>query len=385
VIIISQIIELVKKFKTRFAIYFIASLIVLFLFFRKVVSGLFRIGTNKNGIYVLVPISFQMGPVRQFSGSSKDLTSMIEQLNDIEFELINVSKSSLFAIYDLFYRSKLWHLVRADKILISISGSSGFLVMLLRLSTSATIVMRSHNAELPHRLHWLVLAPNIFNRIKIIKKLFLGFFGDILATLFAHRILSISDYEIEVYWKRLNPFCTNKFIYYPYKSPSWVKDLSLNKIYVTIVGGFDKSTLISNADSNFVSSGLKIQKMVHLNDLRLASYGDDTFYDFCDINFGFLDDVLTVMNQTSITLIPASSGWGFKTKIADAIELGQVVLIPRNLYNRIGIWKEVVIPVDDWEDINIYLMFSNDKLNSRIFIESIIKLRHNCFKSLGLV
>jgi hypothetical protein len=78
-------------------------------------------------------------------------------------------------------------------------------------------------------------------------------------------------------------------------------------------------------------------------------------------------------------LVPSGFGWGFKTKIGDALFFNQAVIVPRDLYNKSGIWKDRLIPIDDWSKIDSLEI--SDQIDNGALIQSINDIRSNCIKS----
>jgi hypothetical protein len=129
-------------------------------------------------------------------------------------------------------------------------------------------------------------------------------------------------------------------------------DSRLERPLAVIVGGFQSGTVISNADQQFIDAGSKIRDFVHSKGLLLVSVGDGVRYKFCDVNYGYTNNFEMILKKTAITIIPTSLGWGFKTKISDAVTLHQAIILPRTQYERLGCWRQLATPIDDWDDIS---------------------------------
>ena len=113
--------------------------------------------------------------------------------------------------------------------------------------------------------------------------------------------------------------------------------------------------------------------------MNLISLGNGVRYSFCDKNLGYLSDKEFLSMQESIEsiIIPTDWGWGFKTKISDAIFLGQRVFVPLEISKRYPSWVEALEVVVDWSEFR-YKDDSVKKANLRkIVMEKQKKIRRN--------
>jgi len=311
-----------------------------------------------------------------FNGGTKDIQSTLEQLSEmgISYELFHVSRTSSHALYTLLREPSRFFSI--SHIIVSIPGASGLIIPYLKILGFSEITFRSHNAELLHRWDWIKSSKSVWIILKSIKKMIFGFFSDFFVSLFASNILSVSEKEIDIYWSVLFPWSRRKLKFFPGVSPSHIGNGHLfreheggRRTYATIVGGFEGGTVISRADRHFINQGHKIKKYFNAMGFRLVSVGSSFNLDFCDINFGFVDNYLEILHNSEIVIVPTSNGWGFKTKIADAVTLHQSVIVTETLYNRLGIWRQMVSPIRDWADIpNLKVRtFSAEEYQSFLF------------------
>ncbi len=332
---------------------------------------------------IIVPKDFSL-VTPNFNGGTKDIQSMLEQMCDlgIVFEVFPVPRKTTHALHSIFrQRSKF---SSSSRILLSIPGSSGLLFLYLKILGFSHLTFRSHNAELLHRLEWIRSSKSIGEILKSIKKMFFGFLSDFLVSIFASNILSVSQKEIDIYWSFLFPWSTGKVRFFPGASPSHIRGGYLSKqknnrerAYATIVGGFEEGTLISKADQTFIEHGPKIKNYFNSMNLLLVSVGNKINFDFCDLNYGYVHDYVEILVNSEIVIVPSSAGWGFKTKIADAVTLHQSVVVSDTLYNRLGIWSQMVSPVKDWADISSLKLRVFSAKDYQVFLEEISHLRRN--------
>ena len=293
-----------------------------------------------------------------YNGSTKDIQSLIEdiELNHIRFKLVLVSRKSLHAWIDL--KTQIIDGVNRrhfSDVIVSIPGASGFLLPGLRILGFSNIHFRSHNAEVLHRIDWLRTEVGILGRLRILKKLIFGAISDFLVAYLSTTILMISKVEITKYWNKWFPLCKKKFVYFPYKPPSHLVNIihgrNPKERFVLIVGPYNSGTKISEADKDFLRNGAKIRDYFNREGFKLNSVGNGVYYDFCDLNFGFVEDIDLLVRSAVFVLIPTSRGWGFKTKILDALFNNIGVVLSLNLAQRSAPYSEFYSVVTSWSAI----------------------------------
>ncbi len=300
-----------------------------------------------------------------FNGSTKDTQSLIEDLTllDTPLKLVCVSRKTLHAWIDLkpqiMSGSKRHHF---SHILISIPGPSGFLLLGLRVLGYRNIHFRSHNAEAFHRLDWLRAEVGFARRLRILKRLFLGTISDFLVAFLASTVLVISKVEVSEYWNKLFALRRKRFIFFPYKPPSHIaemrSDQKKNGKFVLIVGAYRSGTRISDADNEFLQNGEMIHHYFNNHGWELHSVGNGVFYDFCDVNWGYVEDLDELMRSADFVLVPTSKGWGFKTKILDALFNNIGVILTESLAKRSKPYLNFYSTVSSWsaiEDIHLFI------------------------------
>jgi len=347
--------------------------------------------TNSSSLLLVFPDDYNPGSPN-FNGGAKDIQSLHEQIDELKlrYEYIRVSRLTSHSLYVLLNSVNRKRVFSASKIIISIPGNSGVILLFLRFLGLSNVIFRSHNAELLHRLDWLRSSNSIKSSFKAFKKMILGYTSDLFVSLFAEGIFSVSQTEIEKYWKRFFPWSSRKLIYFPGMSPSHIASsipiegipLS-NRFFATIVGGFQSGTIISQPDSQFLESGWLIKEYVHSLGLSLVSVGDQVEYNFCDTNFGFAHNYEEILRNTSLIIVPSSTGWGFKTKIADAVTLRQSVIIHRTQYDRLGDWRQMVCPINDWREIQLLVLKKVSFQEYEHFIENLRVRREECLITLA--
>lgn len=293
-----------------------------------------------------------------YNGSTKDIQSLIEdlKLNHIRFKLVLVSRKSLHAWIDL--KTQMIDGVNRryfSDVIVSIPGASGFFLPGLKILGFSNIHFRSHNAEVLHRIDWLRAEVGIVGRLRILKRVIFGAISDLLVAYLSTTILMISKVEINKYWNKWFPLCKKKFVYFPYKPPSHLvkitHDRKPKERFVLIVGPYHSGTKISEADKDFLRNGAKIRDYFNREGFELNSVGNGVYYDFCDLNCGFVEDIDLLMRSADFVLIPTSRGWGFKTKILDALFNNIGVIVSVDLAQRSAPYSEFYSVVTSWSAI----------------------------------
>ena len=324
------------------------------------------------------------------NGSTKVNLGLIDDLKKLNanIELGTISKTFFAGIFDIFYEKRLRDLVTcSEKIIVSVPGSSGLISAYLSFFCRKKVVFLSHNAEYLHRREWRRNLTSNYRKVQYYLKGLKGLLADFLVANTASKILVLSETEIEIYWKRLRKLSKrNIFFYFPYVPPTKfffkprnAKVSKLKKENVAIIGTFSESIGEYRETKKFLDSSSSIKTSINRKKMNLISLGNGVRYSFCDKNLGYLSDKEFLSMQESIEsiIIPTDWGWGFKTKISDAIFLGQRVFVPLEISKRYPSWVEALEVVVDWSEFR-YKDDSVKKANLRkIVMEKQKKIRRN--------
>src|SRR3989304_7723716 len=204
------------------------------------------------------------------------------------------------------------------------------------------VVIRSINAELFHRLHyikasllhkqWKSLAINLFF-------LFKCSLADFLCANYSDVILTISDWERQNYWRYITR--KNKIKYLPYFVPvsylpstPYPSDKRQNCLCMMSTS---MNSFLLDAAKNFITmvNGLEDG----CNDWDFYITGDVSGYDINLFNRiirpGFVEIPNKIMAESKVIALLSDYGFGFKTKLLDAIRHGCYALVTKGLYNRL--------------------------------------------------
>lgn len=308
-----------------------------------------------SSITVLIPLNYTIGK-HNFDGAGKDISSMLEEFARLNVTTVitQVSRKPLHAAFDILRDEELLSDIRKSKaVIISIPGSSGILVPILKFLGVRKIIFRSHNAEFFHRLDWIYASGDWLQRLRHGFKLVFGLFGDFLAASFSFHIWAISEFEIDVYWQRLLGSHSHKVYFFPYSPPNWIRELrELNKAdkeFAAIIGTNNPRTITNRLSDELIELLPMIQARALEVSLKLVSFGATNPIRGVE-HLGYLDEeeFKDVLGKTQIAIVVSEYGWGFKTKIGDAVYLDQQVVVGDKIFMRLGIWRSAVTPILFW-------------------------------------
>ena len=216
-----------------------------------------------------------------------------------------------------------------------------------------TIIIRSHNAELPHWIHHAFLESINLNFKRSIKCFLVALrngFGEYVMGIFANHILAITEWETECYWTKRA--AKKKIHYAPYYLLNYDKNIKsksdiVKKRCVCLMAP-NHSPFLQNAYDNF-------SRLVLDSDIKNE-------WDFCvtgnidetkipsNVNIekvGFVKDISKFLSNSNAIAILSEYGFGFKTKILEAASTGCWSLVSeKSLFNIPENVKVFCIPVD---------------------------------------
>ena len=339
-------------------------------------------------VLFLVPQGFNISDPKNnnLNGSTKVNESIVELLKEmkIRYEIECVSKTFLASVYQLIKVTRnAKRILYCHKVLISIPGSSGYLATFLSVICRKDVIFLSHNAELFHRRDWIRNIKGIRRKILYAFKAVNGFVSDLLVANSNCDVLVLGEREIELYWNRikLRKFDLKSVHYFPYIPPKRLRfsKSETSRINVAIVGTFAPNIGENRGNNSFFISLNPITKILNKVGLDLITIGHGNEYAsrVCKKNYGFVDDkaYLALNSKICAILVPSDWGWGFKTKIADAIFANQRVYLPRTLGERYPSWAQALFLIDSWNDF-VWVKMSKKERDIRNMVKrKQIKLR----------
>ena len=238
-----------------------------------------------------------------------------------------------------------------DVILVETTHPFGALRFIRKMAPDAVILIRSHNAELLHRYHWA--RAGRFHRLSV------GFLIQALERClldcFSSRasdwILSIDNWETQNYWSKVRPH--KKAVWVPFFLPeTYLAELMPEHRKRNICVHFGASLenpLITDATLNFIR--LVDRVAPRLPDWRFVATGACASKNHCEAKFiqwtGLLEKPYDALNSAKAMALLSPYGFGFKTKILEAVMAKAFVILPHALYRRLP--EQLVkfcIPID---------------------------------------
>ncbi|GHD49954.1 hypothetical protein GCM10017083_22960 [Thalassobaculum fulvum] len=283
----------------------------------------------------------------KYHGSNKDQAARQQYLRDRGFRVVTE------AVYDWRFGDLIERLDserHADPHVIILEAMLHHPLMryLRERFPNAKILVRSHNAEVPHRIdtHTAALLMEKGSRLAWLdpreaytrgRNVINHWRYDVGAIKLADHILSISQWETERYWPKLGP--RQKVSTVPYFMPrDLVYDgpLSASKAHSCVcLTSASPGPVIYDALRNFVRL---VEGLDDPGDWDFPVTGDlDERYATRSTRCRFVGRVenpIALMSEATSMALLSTFGYGFKTKILDAISAGCYTLMPQSLLDR---------------------------------------------------
>ena len=212
------------------------------------------------------------------------------------------------------------------------------------------LIARSHNAELYHRIHYFLafvrsrqvsLVQSIWENRVWLKIALQSFLTDFMSAWYAHYVLAICEWEKKYYWNLMKNPRRVKVVPY-YLSSQYYQELAVEqKKYqcVCLMSPGSKHTPFLMDASNNLSSLVDSlgDNLPHWDFLVTGELSNDEQNPLAKrmSQTGFLESPFPLLSQSRALAILSDFGFGFKTKILDAILAKNYVLVTGGLYKRI--------------------------------------------------
>jgi glycosyltransferase involved in cell wall biosynthesis len=300
----------------------------------------------------IVPESVE-NPQHLYLGTTKDIRGRTEyfQTRDIPFDELVVKKQKRND-RDLVRQLSKMSLDRYTAAIFEMPRYPASLRFLRLNFPHIRLITRSVNAEFYHRLHQCgatALNPVGMPTAKVANKSFLYLRSsltrlrlDYLCAKWSHYVLSITEWEKENYWQRLTD--ASKIRNLPYFLPDSYREDH------RFVAKKDKcvclmSTVTRDAGQSFNLDAAK--KFAQLVDKLEHNCPEWCFFitgEILDrqirmpervVHLGFLDSPFGILAESRALALLSDYGFGFKTKVLDAISHHCYVLVTKKLYSRL--------------------------------------------------
>jgi glycosyltransferase involved in cell wall biosynthesis len=230
-------------------------------------------------------------------------------------------------------------LKRFDAVLVEMTFCPSALTVLRQRLPNAILLVRSHNAELIHRYHWACAQGVSGVALKFLSEAILNCRLDVLSGRRSDVVLPITDWEADVYWKRLIPVDKVKYVpfFLPEPYASELKRPAVKRNLCIHFGSSLNNPLIADATRNFLQVVKQIDTKRPEWKFHITGAQPDFEFQLPDRVrwLGLLPDPYTPLRQAKAMALLSDYGMGFKTKILEAALAKAFVLLPPGLYKRL--------------------------------------------------
>ena len=205
------------------------------------------------------------------------------------------------------------------------------------------ILFRGHNAECYHRLHYALGAikyGSLRDSLKWFKESLKKYREDARCARFADYVLSITAWESEHYWPKFTnadkvitaPFYLTDFYLGEIQNQSQPRSNRCLCLMSTFIGPF-----LYDALHHYQKLVSKCRRFLPGWDFDVTGKIPKKWRNRApDINYlGLVDSPLDILCASRAMCVLSDLGYGFKTKILEAIMCGCYVLVPEKLFRRL--------------------------------------------------
>ena len=210
------------------------------------------------------------------------------------------------------------------------------------------LLVRSHNAEVFHQMQYALLTlrfsssrKDLLQSYRLFKLALSRILLDRRCSKLSHGILSITEWESRNYWryfvKKAKVFTVPYFLPSEYSTAS-KNDSSKKNQCVCVMSPFrGRLVFLEDALRNYARC---IERMpLNGADWKFFVTGDLSYYNFSLpdnlVSTGFIESPFELMLESTAMALLSDYGFGFKTKILEAIEAQCYTLLTQKLYDRL--------------------------------------------------
>jgi hypothetical protein len=290
-------------------------------------------------------------PEHHYLGATKDIMARKEY-----FKYRNISTVDILVKEKTRYGHALETSVkinwsRCDAVILEMTFSPKAIHLIRNKAPQAKVLVRSHNAELLHRLNWAYTQGLSKKGLRYFAQAGKYFLCDLKCGSNADAILSIDEWESKKYWPHLSKKDNVKYLPF-YLTKSYENQLVSNNIKHNYCVNFTSSSMnpiIRDSTLNFVDLIKRIDGKS--KDWKFFITGDSKKLNLKLPNHvvatGWLDTPYSILKKAKAITLLSDYGYGFKTKILEAIVSKVYVIMTSGLYNRVPLdIKPYCIPVD---------------------------------------
>lgn len=224
-----------------------------------------------------------------------------------------------------------------DVIMVEFPLSGRAISQLRKRWPAALLLTRSENAELLHRRDWIrAMGPSVASA-KLVVRTALNFVAEVWAARRSDAVLSISQWEADHYWPKLTSRATTRWL--PYFVPdTYLADLevgnSVKRLDCVCLTSTKRNPLIEDSVRGFERA---VTQCPEGDGWRFLVTGEaSAAAGLARIeNTGMLASPGELLRTSRAVVLLSDLGFGFKTKLLEAIVAGNRVLVTPGLYRRI--------------------------------------------------
>jgi hypothetical protein len=283
-------------------------------------------------------------PIHKYLGSTKDIRGRTQYFENRKVEYDEIYFEGRKAVLDrkLLKKIKTIDLSSYEAVFCEYPIYVRSLFYLRRNYPHLKLIVRSHNAEFYHLIHYFIATYKMHHyklALSHLRHSFFRLYQDFLCGCIADYICSISDWESSFYWSLIAK--SGKIIDLPFFLPdSYLEEIgssSSKKKQVVCLSSSTLSPFVIDAANNFVSAVNASGE--RLSDWRFVVTGDippedrlpTTRVQYC----GLLASPFQVLNEAVAVATLSDYGFGFKTKILEAIVSKCYSLVTPKLFHRL--------------------------------------------------
>ena len=284
----------------------------------------------------------------QYLGSTKDIRTRTEYFCErgIPFdEFVAIKRSDSLLLNEL----RQFDMTSYRIIVFELPNYPQSLAYLRKQYPHLILVTRSINAELYHRIHYFLaslrirhtdLYKAVFDNRVWLKIAFQGLYSDYLCARYSHYILAITEWEKKYYWNLLKNHRSVKVVPYFLASQFYQEvttDHKNNQCVCLMSPGSKHTPFLLDALNNLSRLiNLLEQDYPHWNFFVTGELvTEKDMFAKRLTRTGFLETPLPLLAQSRALAVLSDFGFGFKTKVLDAILTKNYILVTGGLYKRL--------------------------------------------------
>jgi len=289
-------------------------------------------------------------PEYLYLGATKDIRGRTEyfQARGIDFKELLAYKDRYYEAISSLSRETLQ---QYSAVIFEATFSPSAIQLVKTISPATTVIVRSHNAELLHRWDYVRSQGLSLSAFKSLRQLFKNAACDYLSGKHADFISSISRWENDHYWSRAvnNSKLKHVPFFLPESYSAMMPKSDQKRLQCVNFTSASPNPLIADATRNFINAVKNLKGQC--SDWTFYITGDETKYGINTPDeikwLGFLKDPYQILAESRAMALLSDYGYGFKTKILEAIVAKAYILLTKGLYQRMpDEVRPYCIPID---------------------------------------